>query len=722
MATAPQSPEDTRLLSASELPVDSVLHQRRADSPDRDIRRMVSFRSSIGSLELKTPTDPPNQYMPHPTPEKHGYDMPFDKGPIHHSQPYSFRLKLDQSIYRWWLAELLCYLGSLISLIIIIVILRRYDGRPQPNWPHNITLNSVISWFTTLFKANLLVPITACLSQASWIHFRSKSHALTDMVVYDAASRGPLGSLLLLWSFRAQYVASIGALITVLALGIDPIIQQTISIKTREVNVTTPAHIGRAQSFLSYDDSPSKVFDPYNGAEVMTLPLSDMLGAMFAGMFAVGPDTNGSFFQVDAACSTGNCTYPAFQTLAVCSSCDDITSQLSHNCSLTRPKDPTDDDSQDNGGTGEGEEDDSDPNNRKQKRERNGDGSMSVPEAYCSHGLPNGFKLNKTSNDSELGEVASSCARKPVGNVNLGHTILNFTRIWSGGPSNGQSLVDNVTATQCFLHWCVNTIEASVRNGQLLEIQRDTWHDNTTQWWNGTAGGLQNDLGDAFYDFQNQSTARTDLRPPAMEPNTSASSFPVAWFAHRGVSDWLSQKMTLSTSLAVYNGGFNLDASIPRDTPNREMIRLLRDANMTLTFANIAKSMTRNIRSASSDLQRSGMNASIWAVPDISPAGGTATSADVYVAVRWGWLSFPIVLLLLTIIFFTLTVLGTIRNKLAVWKSSPLPLMFNRLQEPVTNEAEPLMTNKVREMEKVASQMDVRLQESDAGLRLARWE
>ena len=110
-----------------------------------------------------------------------------------------------------WAVELVAFVASLASLIAIALVLNHYDGQARPDWPYNITLNSVLSWFTTLFKANLLVPIAACFGQATWIHYHSHSRPLTDVAIYDAASRGPLGALQLLWHLKAKYVPLLSA-------------------------------------------------------------------------------------------------------------------------------------------------------------------------------------------------------------------------------------------------------------------------------------------------------------------------------------------------------------------------------------------------------------------------------------------------------------------------------------------------------------------------------
>ncbi len=92
-------------------------------------------------------------------------------------------------------------LVSLLSMVAIVLVLRLHEGRPLPTWPFSITINSLVSVFTTIMKATMLVPIAAGISQMKW-HWFQQHHVLNDIEVYDEASRGPWGGLKLLWSIR----------------------------------------------------------------------------------------------------------------------------------------------------------------------------------------------------------------------------------------------------------------------------------------------------------------------------------------------------------------------------------------------------------------------------------------------------------------------------------------------------------------------------------------
>ena len=59
----------------------------------------------------------------------------------------------------WWVWEIAAVVLSLGSTTAIIAILAKYNGKPLPNWPYKITLNSMLSVLSTISK--VLFPIIA---------------------------------------------------------------------------------------------------------------------------------------------------------------------------------------------------------------------------------------------------------------------------------------------------------------------------------------------------------------------------------------------------------------------------------------------------------------------------------------------------------------------------------------------------------------------------------
>ncbi|PQE12952.1 Carboxylic ester hydrolase protein [Rutstroemia sp. NJR-2017a BBW] len=213
--------------------------------------------------------------------------------------------------FRIWSTELLSLLVAALSLVALVLILSLHQGQPRPQWPYKITVNALISVFIALFKAALLFAVAEGTSQLKWLLFK-KPHALADMERIDRVSRGAWGSAL-----------NFGAFLTILGLLVDPVSQQIIQDYTCLRNVSnainsTDARAPRTQTFdtrqrlgpLDYSLVGFEQVAAYNG--LMGSPTS-------------------SSESIKASCSTGNCTFPAFQSLAMCRSCSDISSTISSN-------------------------------------------------------------------------------------------------------------------------------------------------------------------------------------------------------------------------------------------------------------------------------------------------------------------------------------------------------------------------------------------------------
>lgn len=107
----------------------------------------------------------------------------------------------------YWVWEVISCIGSLVALICIIGVLLNYDGKPIPNWPYGITINSVLSWITQVFSALMLGTVAACLSQNAWIHFNMRDRPLSNINSYHSASRGVWGCMTFLWEVKMRFVS-----------------------------------------------------------------------------------------------------------------------------------------------------------------------------------------------------------------------------------------------------------------------------------------------------------------------------------------------------------------------------------------------------------------------------------------------------------------------------------------------------------------------------------
>jgi hypothetical protein len=105
-----------------------------------------------------------------------------------------------------WGWELLAWVTALISLVAIFGILVAFDHKPLPQWPHSITLNTIIAIFSQISATALSIPLSECISQLKWLWFTRRNRPLYDFDTFDKASRGPWSSLVLIWKTNARSI------------------------------------------------------------------------------------------------------------------------------------------------------------------------------------------------------------------------------------------------------------------------------------------------------------------------------------------------------------------------------------------------------------------------------------------------------------------------------------------------------------------------------------
>ncbi|OTA55100.1 hypothetical protein K449DRAFT_438930 [Hypoxylon sp. EC38] len=321
----------------------------------------------------------------------------------------------------WWLFEIIAWVVSAISLAVIIIVIAVTDEKPLPQWPMNITLNSFVSFMSTLMKAALVIPVTEGISQLKWVWFK-KAESLDDIQTFDEASRGTWGSLKLLFKTKRLHLAKLGAFITILLLGVDPFIQQVIVYPTR----TIPSTLSNASVPLALG------YSDYTFGAIMALrePTLGMKSAINNGVY----DTNDrpqDDFTLAPQCATGSCTWPGtYHSLAVCSKCANTTSLITKKCDDV--------------------------------------GTFST----CNYTLPNGMffdGLNRgrlyMNASSELKTINFNNTQSTISSINTMRGLHDLASINLLG----------VVSNECVLYFCVNEYHAEVSNGNFKETVAATY-------------------------------------------------------------------------------------------------------------------------------------------------------------------------------------------------------------------------------------------------------
>lgn len=223
------------------------------------------------------------------------------------------------TIWKWEVAA--CLVIFAIPLI-ILGTLYPHSGHPLPQWPFKVSINSLLSVYALVLKATIGFILTSCTGQLQWTWF-SETRPLTDMLYFDSATRGADGALSLILRQRFRHpLTALGCIITILAVAIDPFVQQLV----RPVNCTV--------ELLDDNDAASlprtNIFeDGYRGNSSTTGAQNDeeksekvIESVLYDAIFNPGQDPPWQ-------CSTGNCTFEdTYGTIGVCYSCQDVSADV----------------------------------------------------------------------------------------------------------------------------------------------------------------------------------------------------------------------------------------------------------------------------------------------------------------------------------------------------------------------------------------------------------
>lgn len=90
------------------------------------------------------------------------------------------------------------------ALLAIVATIYHFQGRPLPDWPYGLSINTLISIYVVMMKAAIAFVIAQGIGQLKWSWF-STTRPMSDIAKYDNASRGSsLGSLDLMVALRGR--------------------------------------------------------------------------------------------------------------------------------------------------------------------------------------------------------------------------------------------------------------------------------------------------------------------------------------------------------------------------------------------------------------------------------------------------------------------------------------------------------------------------------------
>jgi hypothetical protein len=172
-----------------------------------------------------------------------------------------YQYSISGNIIKRWLLEIISWAFSALCMAAVIGVLIFYKDDPLSNWSladkTGLTLNAYISILSKMAGAALILPVSEALGQLKWSWFQQNSKQMWDFEIFDNASRGPWGSLLLLMRTKGKALAALGAMITLCMMALDPFFQQVVSFPDRWALQETVSKIPKT---IRYDPGVGKEY------------------------------------------------------------------------------------------------------------------------------------------------------------------------------------------------------------------------------------------------------------------------------------------------------------------------------------------------------------------------------------------------------------------------------------------------------------------------------
>ncbi|KAM0814578.1 hypothetical protein AB5N19_00368 [Seiridium cardinale] len=641
-----------------------------------------------------------------------------------------------------WGLEIGAIVLSLGSMVTGIAVLRSQNEKTLESWTFVLSLNTLVSILGVIARTTLAFAIGSCIGQQKWNWFRGRQDQLVAFEKFDEASRGPWGSVKLLYWLKARHWAALGPCAILVFLAFDPLFQATISYYGKLSTINTgqeSAIIGKVES-LHLGNMVSQYSNFWWIVEDtdMTIPTYWFSGQPDFGLASATYHGFGNFSTsglqtAKYTCASGNCTWPLYTSLAICSACNDISSNITRTTGVAGL---TYDEASNLTAWNEATQTGTDVPLDNWLR--------ILPHSYTSYEVPyshiktfDGFRRTGIGpmpnmevdlyldDHRTLMTVYSTANRSETITFQSSETLLVAYIIMKATDTyiNNETVWENSTptATECALSLCINAYRTSLYAGELNDHVVDSWTIVDSKSWlalssgNGSldpasrhcpggTDGHETCIGGNFIsdnrDLYDGGPLRSDLillAPANQSSGISSFRFPITQVTLESTIQFLLSltisSENLDNSLAVYPAGF-----WDRGTP-KIIFSLINSTNLTSTFETVARSITDYIRDVASVEHY-----------------GTMERWVMYVRVDWGYMSLPAVSMLIGCLYVLFTIVNTARLRLPVWKESALKVLTYGLD---SNIQESLRGGDAQgTFDDVARRTMISFEKDDNGLRL----
>lgn len=377
---------------------------------------------------------------------------------------------------------------------------------------------------------------------------------------------------------------------------------------------------------------------PFDTQNMVISP--DLKMAIYSGFMASSID------WPQVACSTGNCTWPVIPTLGVCGACVNTTNTIEvertsgSKCAAVAPK------------------------------------NLSI-EAECDTYDDLGGSGVWMASGPGSGDMFSS-DDVPI-NGTSPNLIASFAGLRVGVNGTSRSVSDSV-ATECALWYCIQAHNISVQAGELRDEVMDTWHEAVAV---DNPDESRGDKADSYADFY-----FTDA-PETFNTDKDEVYFAVYW-DHRRLRDYIGNTTDglVRGNLNNYNGEGRSNR-----TGGDIVTGLFMNFGETDKFIDrLSKSMSNALRGQGWIGVRNPDEEEPWNYDGLKAQvkrkyEGTVYADQVTIVVRWGWITYLVALVALSIVFLIAQIVQTARQMdVRAWKDDPLAPMWLDLDATLKQE------------------------------------
>ncbi|KAL7770150.1 hypothetical protein CFE70_000083 [Pyrenophora teres f. teres 0-1] len=647
--------------------LDTALPQPSSDFSKPEKQSDNDRKSQLGLGISGGPPKPPSIRIQPPTFENEKADPSANIAQRIEEKLWSYNS--SGNVIERWLLEIVSWLISAVCMGAIIAVLVVLKDKPSSKWPFTnlgITLNAFVSVLSRVAGAALLLPVAEALGQLKWSWFiRGDSKKMWDFEMFDNASRGPWGAFLLLIHTKGKTIAALGALVTIFALALDPFFQQVVSFPTRWTVQQTNSSIAR---IVRYE--PIYNIEYENGIDLSAM---DATILNVADPFFVNNGTqpmpfgNGTRAEVPLSCPSSNCTWPSYESLAMCSQCVEMPTLLNFTCMFTR----VDWTSKLTG-------------NKSSYPSANVCGYF-VNSTSDNPILMSGYIVDEDGNKTEDAllmrtlPLVTNPRRAPLwgdGSINfknIRNPVVDF--LVSGSASSADVYADKMPVVhECVLSWCVKTIQSSYYLGTYEEIITNVFVNDSQGLYPWST-----------YDIPEEMVTITDyVENITISAPQTGNDFPEY--------GWGLNNDTMLNTVTIFDRMFPAFTSTANDsdipvfrwrTASYSTVRtLFPDFNPWLPPNNVTRHMERMANAITNAIRSSDSGEMVF---------GQAFNDEVYVEVTWGWLSLPLCLLLVSFVFLVSTVIksATEKGQVSIRKNSAIATLLYGLpdhyQKQLTN-------------------------------------